>query len=120
MPCTVIQEGDVSDTFLDRQLKPRWKGERCAMVIKWPAGITDTEITEDTEAGQLWNEYARLRLTGLQQDGDHAEATKFYQQHRARWMTVSSVPGRSGTTRTRLWAQRRDLRPAACHEPAAG
>jgi hypothetical protein len=55
----------VSDTFLDRQLKPRWKGERCAMVIKWPAGITDTEITEDTEAGQLWNEYARLRLTGL-------------------------------------------------------
>jgi uncharacterized protein YbaA (DUF1428 family) len=83
MPCTVIQEGDVSDTFLDRQLKPRWKGERCAMVIKWPAGISDTEITEDTEAGQLWNEYARLRLTGLQQDGDHAEATKFYQQHRA-------------------------------------
>jgi hypothetical protein len=72
MPCTVIQEGDVSDTFLDRQLKPRWKGERCAMVIRWPIGITDTEITEDTEAGRLWNEYARLRLTGLQQDGDHS------------------------------------------------
>jgi hypothetical protein len=110
----------VSDTFLDRQLKPRWKGERCAMVIKWPIGITDTEITEDTEPGRLWNEYARLRLTGLQQDGDHSAPPNSISStgRDGRWfylLLVGAIQQEPGAG-----PQRRDLCPAARHEPAAG
>jgi hypothetical protein len=83
MPCTVIQEG------------------RCVGYVPGPAAEAAVERRtlchghqvagrhqrhrnhRRHRGGQLWNEYARLRLTGLQQDGDHAEATKFYQQHRA-------------------------------------
>lgn len=61
MPCTVIREGDASDTFLDRMKKPTWRGQRTSLVIQWPEGIDDYNINPDTEAGKLWTEYARLR-----------------------------------------------------------
>jgi hypothetical protein len=61
MPCTVIREGDAADTYLDPDQKQDWIKERNRMVISWPAGITDFEITQDTPAGKLWNEYAQIK-----------------------------------------------------------
>ncbi|MGE4136416.1 MAG: terminase gpA endonuclease subunit [Pirellulales bacterium] len=83
MPCTVIREGDVADTFLDRNKKPDFQGERCQMVTRWPDGITDHEITADTEAGRLWIKYGELRRDSLQQFGDIRLATEFYKANRA-------------------------------------
>jgi len=82
MPCTVIREGDVADTYLDHIRKPEWRGERCAMVKSWPPGITDTEITNDTEPGKLWNEYAELRRRSLKVFQDMRLCTEFYGEHR--------------------------------------
>lgn len=82
MPCTVTREGDVSDTYLDQDKKPDYKGERKRMVISWPEGITDFEITMDSEEGQLWNEYAQLRVTSLRLHEDTRLAKEFYIKNR--------------------------------------
>lgn len=81
-PCTVIVEGDVADTFLDGGKKPDYQGERCPMVLRWPAGINDYEISADTEAARKWNEYGDFRRDSLLMHGDIRDATKFYARHR--------------------------------------
>lgn len=81
MPCTVIRDGDVSDTYLDRIKKPEWRGERCRMVLSWPEGITDFEITLDTPAGMLWNQYAEERIKSLRLFEDTRLATEFYAEN---------------------------------------
>jgi hypothetical protein len=78
MPCTVIREGDVSDTYLDRSKRPEWQGERCRMVVSWPEGLSDYEIPVDTAAGKLWNKYSELRRESLRMHGDMRDATVFY------------------------------------------
>lgn len=82
MPCTVIREGDVSDTYLDREQRPEWRGERCRMVLSWPEGLTDYEITLDTRAGELWNQYADLRIQSLRLHEDIRLASEFYLENR--------------------------------------
>jgi hypothetical protein len=82
MPCTVIREGDVADTYLDPMKKPQYRGERCGMVISWPPGITNHEITNTTEAGRLWTEYGELRRTSLRKHGDMRLATELYAANR--------------------------------------
>ncbi len=82
MPCTVIREGDVSDTYLDVMQKPDWNGERCRMVIQWPPGITDFEIGLETPAGKCWNNYAGLRRKSLLQYQDIRLATEYYAANR--------------------------------------
>lgn len=82
MPCTVIREGDVSDTYLDTMLKPDWNGERCRLVVQWPAGITDFEISLDTPAGKAWNEYNQLRKVSLLMHKDIRLARDFYAANR--------------------------------------
>jgi len=81
MPCTVIREGDVADTYLDHNKKPEWDGERCAMVMAWPKGITNYEVTNETEEGVLWNQYAEIRRESLRKYKDNRLATEFYQEH---------------------------------------
>lgn len=81
-PCTVIREGDAADTYLDTIKKPEYRGERCSMVIKWPKGITDTEITLSTPAGKHWNRYDELRRSSLRKHGDMRDATEYYGKHR--------------------------------------
>jgi hypothetical protein len=82
MPCTVIREGDVADTYLSTQLKPEWQGERCSMVVSWPEGITNKEITDSTEAGKLWNQYADLYRQSMRQFGDLRLARDLYAANR--------------------------------------
>ena len=82
MPCTVIQNNDVSDQYLDRKIKPEWRGERCQLVNAWPEGITDSEIGMDTEAGILWNEYAEERKKSYTLYEDNRLGTAHYKKNR--------------------------------------
>lgn len=81
MLCTVIQPGDVSDTYLDPIKKPEWKGQRRSMVIQWPKGVTETEIL-NYGAGAHWQEYSRLRLQSLRQKKSIKMASDYYLAHR--------------------------------------
>lgn len=70
MACTVIRPDDMADRLLDRDKHPEWQGERTKMVYSFP---TDEK---------LWAKYAELRADSLRNDGDGAEATAFYREHR--------------------------------------
>lgn len=96
MPCTVIYKGDLADTYLNREIKPEWRGARIRMVESWPGGITDTSIDETTDAGRLWLTYNRLRIRSLQRYEDIRLATKWYVRHREEMDTgfVCSWPER--------------------------
>lgn len=82
MPCTVIREGDASDQYLTPELHPDWNPERCRMVLSWPPGINDVDITMDTPAGEAWNRYSELRVLSQRTHGDLRDATKFYAENR--------------------------------------
>ena len=82
MPCTVIREGDVSDTFLSRDLKPDWQGQRTQMVPQWPKGMTDYDISMDNDTCKLWNEYEEERRKSLKLYGNIGQATEFYRKNR--------------------------------------
>lgn len=82
MPCTVIRDGDVSDTYLDRSLKPNFRGERCGLVERWPDGITNAEMGFETKAGKAWMRYGELRRQSLRQFGDNRSATEYYADNR--------------------------------------
>lgn len=78
MPCTVINSGDVADTFLNRDLRPEWQGIRVKMVKSWPEGISDTTIDPESKSGALWNQYSELRRRSLRQGLGLSLATDFY------------------------------------------
>lgn len=82
MPCTVIQEGDVAETYLTPEIKYAWRGERCSMVIEWPEGIDDYTISPDTRAGSLWLHYHELRKESLRKYKDNRLGNDFYKEHR--------------------------------------
>jgi hypothetical protein len=67
---TVIRQGDMADSLLDRKKHPEWKGERFKMVYSFPSN----------EA--LWNRYADLYRESLAEGRNGEEATAFYRQHR--------------------------------------
>lgn len=70
MPCTVIRQGDLADTLLDREKSPLWNGERSKLVYSFP---TDEK---------LWDEYGKIRADGFK-NGDSGEAgNKFYKKNR--------------------------------------
>ena len=84
MPCTVTKEGDLSDTYLDAHKKPEFRGERCQLVSSWPAGITDFEITKETVAGNLWNEYGEIRRDAFRKYELHAIECKHCRKNLAK------------------------------------
>lgn len=64
MPCTVIQEGDLADRYLNRKLYPQWGGLRFKMIEKMPDRM------------ELWEEYREIRRD------DCDKATRFYKKNR--------------------------------------
>lgn len=70
MPCTVIQQGDMADTILDREKHPDWNGEKTKLLYKFPDDMA------------LWDEYAEIRADSLREYGNFEKATKFYEAHR--------------------------------------
>lgn len=71
MPCTVIQEGDLADTYLDRKKHPEWTGVKTKLLTTLP-------VNE-----KLWEEYAKIRNVELENGRDISAATAFYRQHQA-------------------------------------
>ena len=65
MTCTVMYEGDLADTLLDREKSPEWESERTKLIYAWPV---------DTKS---WDQYAEIRRT----KGREA-ANAYYAAHR--------------------------------------
>lgn len=78
-PCTVMQEGDLADRLLTRELYPEWLGERFAFIKEFP---TRTD---------LWEKYAEERVESLRVHGDIRAATRFYKSNRVEMDLGSSV-----------------------------
>jgi len=74
LTCTVMYEGDLADTLLDREKSPEWDSERTKLVYAWPA-------EED-----LWNRYADIKRS----KGRDA-ATAFYAANRVAMDRGASV-----------------------------
>lgn len=86
MPCTVIREGDVSDTYLDPAKKSDYVGSRYGVISRYPDGITDEVIHDEVggapnEQGKAWNEYREVRESSMRQFGDLRLANQFYREH---------------------------------------
>ncbi|MDO4583950.1 MAG: phage terminase large subunit family protein [Planctomycetia bacterium] len=81
MPCTVIESHDLADTYGNPELKPEWRGIRVPMVTKWPDGMDDKAITQETETSRLWTQYAEIRRQSIRKHGDIRDATAFYELH---------------------------------------
>ena len=71
MPCTVIRNGDMADTMLNRDKHPAWNGERTKMVYSFPADEKRWQVYRD-----IWSD-------SLRKHGDIREATEYYREHRA-------------------------------------
>ena len=78
MPCTVMRENDVADTYTNPELRPDWQGERHGRVISWPPGIDDEKITVDTPESMAWIEYQKIRNQSLREHGSIKLATDYY------------------------------------------
>ncbi len=69
-PCTVIRPGDLAAQLLDRNLQPKWQGERFQALYAFPADM------------DRWHEYAAVRADELRNGGDGSQANAFYRKHR--------------------------------------
>lgn len=70
MPCTVIQQGDLSDQLLDRERNPEFGGERMKAMYSMPDNM------------ELWDKYAEIAEQSWRSGGDMKPATEFYREHR--------------------------------------
>lgn len=70
MPCTVIEQNDLADRFLDRQNKPEWRGVRSKLLPTFPTNM------------DLWTEYQEIKNESYRNEGNGAEATAFYAANR--------------------------------------
>jgi len=66
LTCTVMYEGDLADTLLDKETSPEWDSERTRLLYAFPSNE------------KLWEEYAEVRRTQ-----GKAAATEFYGTHQA-------------------------------------
>lgn len=80
MACTVIREGDLADTYLDRKQKPAWRGEKFKLVYSMPTDMA------------AWKKYAAIRTAELVDDDDPTtpKALAYYLKNR-RKMDAGSV-----------------------------
>ncbi|UDQ96831.1 terminase gpA endonuclease subunit [Lentisphaerota bacterium WC36G] len=70
MPCTVIEQEDMADQILNKELHPSWNGERCKMVYEFPTNI------------ELWEKYAEIYKDSMIMHGNFSLATEFYAKNR--------------------------------------
>lgn len=71
IPCTVIEQDDLSDQLVNRDKNPSWRGERIKMMPSMPVNAN------------LWEQYRDLRDSSLKDDGDGHEAAVFYKKNMA-------------------------------------
>ncbi len=87
MPCTVIREDDVSDRFLNRDVKGEWGGIRRSMIEQYPTGMSDDAIYDEiggqpNEVGKLWIEYKEVLEESYRAHHSLKLANEFYRKHR--------------------------------------
>lgn len=70
MACTVIRQGDLADTLLDRKQSPEWNGVRYSLLESMP--------TNDA----LWSQYHEIWADSQRRGNGIADATAFYASHR--------------------------------------
>ncbi len=70
MPCTVIRQGDLADTFLNRELNPEWQGHRTPLVYQW------------SESEAHWEDYHKIWQEEQREGRGIAKATEFYIENR--------------------------------------
>lgn len=71
MPCTVIQQNDLADRFLDREAKPEWRGQRSKLLDSFPENM------------DLWSKYLEIKHNDFRAGGRGEPATEFYAENRA-------------------------------------
>jgi len=86
MPCTVIREGDVSDTYLNPLKKAEWSGVRNAIISRYPIGMDDYVIHDEINGqanvqGQLWEQYKEIREESYRRHDSLKLANEFYRKH---------------------------------------
>lgn len=71
--CTVIERGDLSEEFSDRNLHPEWRG------------IREQALPSMPEREDLWTEYMEMFRDGMRDDSDPTgrQAHQFYLDNRA-------------------------------------
>ncbi len=78
---TVIRQGDLADRMLNHKISPKWHGDKCKLVYKWP---------DDKEH---WDEYLNIRAEEIANGNDeHPRATAYYRMHR-KVMDAGAVVG---------------------------
>ena len=87
MPCTVIREGDVSDTYLSSFKKPEWDGVRNGIIKRYPIGMDDYIIHDEINGkpnicGRLWEKYKEIREESYRKYGNLRAANHFYLENR--------------------------------------
>lgn len=86
MPCTVIREGDVSDTYLTQHKKQEWSGARNPTIAKYPEGMDDITIHDEINGepntcGRLWEQYKEIRDESYRKHQSLKLANAFYRKH---------------------------------------
>lgn len=76
---TVIQQGDMADRMLDRDLHPEWHGIRNKMLVSWP------------ERMDLWDQYADVYRDDLAAGRDAKRAARFYRKNKKRMNAGAAV-----------------------------
>ena len=71
VPCTVIEQGDLSDQLLNRKKFPSYHGERTKRLVSPPKN------------SELWEEYRELRQVALENDLPLESVIDFYRQRMA-------------------------------------
>jgi hypothetical protein len=71
---TVIQQDDVADQLLNRDMFPDWAGERYRLVERWP---------QTEKAIDLWEQYGVMRAEGLRHGQGIEGATNFYRKNQS-------------------------------------
>lgn len=71
MPCTVIEPGDLADSYLDQDKHRAWQHKRTKTIYSFPANLP------------LWDEYYQILCEGLRVDGSPERGNAFYAARRA-------------------------------------
>lgn len=66
IPCTIIYRGDLADQLLDTDLHPDFRGECHPLLTKLPDNM------------ELWEDYNKERIAGLEEDDNGKRADAYY------------------------------------------
>lgn len=69
MVCTVRENDDLTERFLSRKKHPDWNGKKYPSLIRLP------------ERMDLWDQYAKILVSGATPEEGKRNATEFYRQH---------------------------------------